>query len=200
MLRGVADLHAPAGDVDLLVAPADGPRLAAAADRLGFARLPARRRGSHAFYLAYDPDGDLWLKLDVVTELAFGPKFELPSAAAADCLRRRHRASGVPVLARPDAFWALLLHRLLDRGRIGDAARELRRLAADPDCADSPLAREVDELGAPGCASAVLLDAARRGQWERLEALAPELAAAWARARRGAVRRRRAVARLWRLA
>jgi thymidylate kinase len=199
VLRGVADLHAPAGDVDVLVASADARRLAAAADRLGFARLPARRRGSHAFYVAYDASDDRWVKLDVVTELAFGPGFELPSAAAAACLERRTRAGRVAVLAAPDAFWCLLLHRLLDRGEIGSAAAELHRLALEPGCEDSPLARELDALGAP-CESAPLIDAARRGDWDRLEALAPDLAAAWARARRGAVLRRRAVARGRRLA
>jgi thymidylate kinase len=200
VLRGVADLHAPAGDVDLLVTAADAPRLAAAADRMGFARLPSRRTGSHRFYVAYDAAGDLWVKLDVVTELAFGPGFELPSAAAAECLRRRRRAGAVAVLDVADAFWCLLLHRMLDRGEIGAAAPELGLLAADPGCAESPLARELDELGAPECASAPLLDAARRGDWERLDALGADLAAAWRRARRGAIRRRRATARLRRLA
>jgi thymidylate kinase len=200
VLRGAADLHVPAGDIDLLVAPADAPRLAAAADRLGFARLPARRRGSHAFHVAYDAAGDLWLKLDVVTDLAFGPAFELRSAAAAECLRRRRRVAGVAVLADADAFWCLLLHRLLDRGAIGDAAPELRHLAAEPGCADSPLARELDGLAVPACSSASLLDATRRGDWQRLEALGPELARAWARVQRATVRRRRALARIRRLA
>jgi thymidylate kinase len=200
VLRGTADLQMPAGDVDLLVAPADAPKVAAAADRVGFARLPARRRGSHVFYVAYDTADDLWLKLDVVSELAFGPGFELPSAAAQECLRRRRRVGDVATLAAADAFWSLLLHRMLDRGEIGAAAAELRELAADRGCADSPLAREVDALGAPACGAAALLDAARRGDWERLDALAPDLAAAWARARPAAVRRRRALARARRLA
>jgi hypothetical protein len=200
VLRGVTHLHAPAGDVDLLVAPADAPKVRAAADRLGFARLPARRQGSHVFYIAYELAEDLWLKLDVVFELAFGPGFELPSSAAAECLRRRRRVGGVAALAAADAFWSLLLHRMLDQREIGAAAPELLELAADPGCADSPLAREVDALGSPACAAGVLLDAARREDWRRLDALAPELAAAWARARPAAVRRRRALAPVRRLA
>jgi hypothetical protein len=196
VMRGIDDLHAPTGDVDLLVTARDAPRVGAAAARAGFARLPAPRRGSHAFYVAYDTAGGRWLKLDVVTELAFGRGFALASAAAPECLRRRRRRGRVAVLDDADAFWSLLLHRLLDKGAIGAAtAGELHRLAAAPGCLASPLARELDAIAGAGCAAA-LLDAARRGAWPELEARAPALAAAWARRRRAAFLRRRARARL----
>jgi hypothetical protein len=195
VLRGIDDLHAPAGDVDLLIAPGDAPRLAAAAAAAGFARWPARRRGSHVFYVAYDAAGDRWLKLDAVSELAFGPDFTLPSSAGPECLRRRRRRGAVAVLDDADAFWSLLLHRLLDKGAIGAAAPELRRLATAPNAAASPLAREVDAVAGAGCAAA-LVDAARRGAWAELDERGARLAETWARQRRAAVLRRRLRGRL----
>jgi thymidylate kinase len=181
LLRGEDDLAAPAGDVDVLIAPGDARRAASALATVGFARLPAPGHGTHRFFLAYDQDADAWLKLDVVTELAFGPHFELRSRAAADCLRRRVRRNGVAVLDDADAFWCLLLHRLLDKGSIGASAGDLRRLAGAGGCANSPLAAEVDSIAAPGCAAAVLLAGARADDAAGLEALGPGLAAALAR-------------------
>jgi len=195
LLRG-ADLHAPDGDVDLLVAPADAPRLDALLARAGFARLPAPVRGSHTFHLAYDGAGGRWVKLDIVTELAFGGDFALVSDAGAACLARRRRAGAVAVLDDADAFWCLLLHRLLDKGAVGAAAADLARLAAAADCAGSPLAVELAGIGAPRCAPETLLALARRGAWAELDARAPALAAGWARRRRASVLRRRARARL----
>jgi len=182
LLRGEADLADPRGDVDLLVGPGETARVAAALAGAGFARLPAAGHGPHRFFLAYDAGAGRWLKLDVVGALAFGPDHDLRMRDGIACLRRRTWRDGVAVLDDADAFWCLLLHRLLDKGSIGAAAGDLRRLAAAPGCATSPLATELDRrIAAPGCEVARLIAAARAGDTAALEALGPRLARAWRR-------------------
>jgi thymidylate kinase len=195
LLRAEDDLAAPGGDVDVLMARGDAARAEAALASTGFARLPARGHGPHRFFLAYDRDDDAWLKLDVVTELAFGPSYALRSHAAAACLARRRRRNGVAVLDTADAFWCLLLHRLLDKGAIGPTAARLCALAADPRCATSPLALELDRrIASPGAAGR-LIAAGRAGDAAALEALGRRLAGAWRRRERASgLPRRLAVA------
>jgi thymidylate kinase len=199
LLRGAEGPDVPGGDVDLLVARDDAARFTGAIAPLGFARLPAWGYGSHRFHLGYDAATDRWLKLDVVTELAFGPWFSLPSETAPLCLSRRLRRGSAVVLDDSDAFWCLLLHRLLDKGSVGAAAAPLARLARAPGCAESPLAYEIERI-APGSCTPLLLDAARRSAWIELEAAGPALAAAWRRRHRLASLRRRAIGRLARSA
>ena len=199
LLRGAEGPDVPGGDVDLLVARDDVARFTGAIAPLGFARLPAWGYGSHRFHLGYDAATDRWLKLDVVTELAFGPWFSLPSETAPLCLSRRLRRGSAVVLDDSDAFWCLLLHRLLDKGSVGAAAAALARLARTPGCAESPLAYEIERI-APGSCTPLLLDAARRSAWIELEAAGPALAAAWRRRHRLASLRRRAIGRLARSA
>jgi len=199
LLRGAEGPDVPGGDVDLLVARDDVARFTGAIAPLGFARLPAWGYGSHRFHLGYDAATDRWLKLDVVTELAFGPWFSLPSETAPLCLSRRLRRGSAVVLDDSDAFWCLLLHRLLDKGSVGAAAAALARLARTPGCAESPLAYEIERI-APGSCTPLLLDAARRSAWIELEAVGPALAAAWRRRHRLASLRRRAIGRLARSA
>ena len=192
LLRGEADLAAPQGDVDLLVAPADLPRLGRLAAEHGFASVPAWGYGSHAFFVGYDAPRDLWIKLDVVTELAFGRNYALATGAEADCLARRKRVDGLPVLSDDDAFWTLLLHRLLDKGDVG--ARDAARLPvlAEGARTDSALARTVDSLCPPGWSARSIVAAASHGEWASLATLGDPLAVAWRRRGRAAVRRRTA--------
>jgi thymidylate kinase len=200
LLRGAESPDTHAGDVDLLVAPDDAARLTGAIAPLGFARLPAWGYGSHRFHLGYDAATDSWLKLDVVTELAFGPWFSLPSDAAAHCLSHCRRRGSAVVLDDGDAFWCLLLHRLLDKGSVGAAAAPLARLAHAPGCAESPLAHEVERIASGSCTPPLLLDAGRRAAWTELEAPSLALAAAWRRRHRIASVRRRVMGRLVRSA
>ena len=199
LLRGEADLAAPEGDVDLLVAPADLPRLGRLAAEHGFASVPAWGYGSHAFFVAYDSSGDLWIKLDVVTELAFGRNYALATDAEADCLARRTRVDGLLVLSDDDAFWTLLLHRLLDKGEVGprDAAR--LSVLAEGARTDGTLAQTVDSLCPPGWSADSIVAAASQGEWASLATLGDPLASAWRRRGRAAVRRRTAAnsARRW---
>jgi hypothetical protein len=179
LLRGADEVDLPGKDVDLLVAGAQMPRFRRLTARLGFASVPAWGYGSHAFFVRYDSARDAWIKLDVVTELAYGPNYALATGAEAECLSRRRRVDGDWVLAEDDAFWALILHRLLDKGSIG--ARDAARLPALAQAAqtDGPLARLVEALCAPDWSAGRIVAAARRGEWDSLSRLAPALAAAW---------------------
>lgn len=194
VLRGEALLERASGDVDLLVPPIDLSRLRHAVGELGFVPVPAWGYGSHRFFMGYDSVRDGWVKLDVVTELAFGPGFALPTGAEAACLERRRRQGRLAVLDDEDAFWALLLHRLLDKGSVPhDSVIRLRELAAAAGTG-GPLATRVDASCPPAWSAARLLGLARDGDWEALVAFGPQLTMSWRRHVRAAVWRRASAA------
>jgi hypothetical protein len=129
------------GDVDVLVARDDMPELDRVLVEAGFTPVPSWGYGTHRFFLHHDRDRDRWTKLDVVTELSFGEAFSLRSGAEGECLSRRQRVAGSWVLHPDDAFWSLLLHRLLDKRTIdGPSAERIRELSARASV-DGPLAR-----------------------------------------------------------
>lgn len=188
VLRGAEELARPEGDVDLLVRRAGLAAFRQVSADIGFVPLPAWGYGSHAFFLLYDEPADAWLKLDVVTELSFGRGYSLATGAEEACLQRR-RGGPIPVLEDADAFWALLLHRLLDKGTVPhDVGVRLQALAVD---AGGPLAVAVDRVCPPAWDAARVAAVARQGEWPVLVALAPLLAASWRRQRATEVWRRR---------
>lgn len=190
LLRGETELAEANGDVDLLVARGELPRLRGVAGGLGFVSIPAWGYGSHSFFVAYDAAADRWLKLDVVTELAYGPGYALATRAEDECLARRTRVDGIPLLSADDAFWSLILHRLVDKGDVGSRdAASLTRLAESAGTVGT-LARLTDSLCPPGWSADRIISASARGEWETLRALGPPLLTSWrARQRREAWRR-----------
>jgi hypothetical protein len=201
LLRGETDLRPASHDLDLLVAPEDLTALAAAVRPLGFAAVPTPARGSHQFFVSYLSALDRWMILDVVTELSFGPAYVLRTRAAAGCLARRERHGSVVVPSDDDAFWALLLHRLLDRDgsfRAQDRQR-LQRLVrgARPDGALAGFAAAI----CPGDADPVAMVAAvRRGEWSALSRLGEQLLETWRRKHRAQYLVRSVIASVaWRL-
>jgi thymidylate kinase len=200
LLRGADELAHPQGDVDLLADHRRWRDVVAALGALGFTRMPAWGYGSHAFFLTYDPATDSWIKLDIVTDLAFGPGFTLPSRVEGPVLARRRRVDGVWMLADEDAFWCLVLHKLLDKGAVpADVHDELRVLAAAP-CAESPLAAVVDRISPPGPSAHELVGHVRRGEWDELNGLAGSLRGGWLRHHRLTVLRRKVSHRFWKAA
>jgi thymidylate kinase len=179
LLRGSRADPGGSGDVDLLIAPSDIPRLTRALSDLEFVQLPWWGNALHPHFLGYDERRRRWIWLDVATELAFGAGYRLRAGVALRCLARRERSDGLPHLARDDRFWALLLHCLLDKGTIAERHRdELASLASD--AGDSgPLASVVAGIIAPVWEPDDLVDRARNRDWMALEAMAPELARMW---------------------
>lgn len=181
LLRGDVEARSPGDDVDLLVAPGDLGRVSTVLDRAGFLPLAADGRGSHVFFIRYFENDDVWVKLDLVTDISFGRYQELRTGVAEGVLARRHNAKGVWLAAADDAFWLLLLHCLLDKGRfpLGNAAR-LQELApaAEP---ENELARAAASSLPAGWDADRLIAAAHGGDHQRLTALAPTLRSQWRR-------------------
>lgn len=187
LLRGESELASTDQDVDILASPSDLLRLEQALAPLAYLRLPSHGRGSHAFFVTYDHADDCWVKLDVVTDLAFGRFQELRLEGAAGCLARRRQVGDLVLLAADDAFWTLLLHCLLDAGTFRDAhRRSLMSLAGESNVAGAlvpPLERAV---GSAQVSTVVALT--RAGDWAALEREAPAVRAAWVRRHPFAVR------------
>ncbi len=190
LLRGEAELEAPGGDVDLLASVEELPRIHEAVAPLGFVAVPTWGRGSHRFFVVYDERSDAWLKLDVVTELAFGPHFAVRTGEAAGCLARRQRVASLSVLADDDAFWSLLLHCLLDRGNVPPKHAERLADLAGSAYVDSPLAHWTTACCPEGWDAAGVLDRARNTDWTVLTSIAPRIVRRWAEQHRLAYLRR----------
>ncbi len=93
------------GEIDLLVAKEDFAALARTLMCAGFVCLPVRGYHPHHFFVTYDHTGDRWLKLDVVTEIAYGaPVAALRTALAEECLRSRRNVAPafLPAPETPD--------------------------------------------------------------------------------------------------
>ena len=134
------------GELDLLVSAGQLPRLKQVLKALGFVHLPNLGHAPHHFFIAYDPGfgevadpaangalrGDQapagmdgWLKLDVITEVAYGqPTHALRTSLAESCLNHRRRCGLTYVPAPEDELITLLLHCVLDKGYFADAWRE----------------------------------------------------------------------------
>jgi thymidylate kinase len=198
LLRDEVELAEPEGDVDLLLEPAAAGRARKLLRSLSFVRVPTLGRGSHVQYVGYHAEDERSIKFDIVTDLAFGPYFALHTRAAAGCLARRRRVAELATLAPDDAFWALLLHELIDSGRSrpkrANRLEELSREARpDTDWA------EYVAISSEGWTTERVLDAARRADWNALEGLSSTIGAMWIRRDRLAVSARLIAGRLGRL-
>ncbi len=126
------------GEVDLLVQPSQFRPLRDLLAQLGFLNLPSGGHAPHHFFIAYDEESDGWLKLDVVTEVAYGkpiPALRTPLADA--CLARRCRCGPTFTPSPEDELATLLLHCVLDKGYFAPARRQ-RLQALRGQVADEP--------------------------------------------------------------
>lgn len=196
VLRGEGELARPAGDVDLLIEASGLARVEAILGAAGFLLIPTAGRGSHRLHVSYDERDGTWIKLDLVTELGFGPYFALVAPLAADCLARRRIVRGVPVLAADDAFWTLLLHCALDSRAFPDRhGQRLRALSAEASV-DSQWTTEVFPRPGDRARAASLLSWAAAGSWSTLLDHGPALERGWLRGQLASARRRRIAGRL----
>jgi thymidylate kinase len=182
LLRGEAALADPTGDVDLLVATDDLDRLDEVLPGQGFLRVPAR--GAHRCFVGHDASTGRFLELDIESDVDFGssghpvvnwlrPKLRTGSAAAVLANRRRQ---GPLTLPDPDdAFWALLLHCIVDKGAVAAHHRaRLIELAAQART-DGVLGRVVSAHCPPEWNAEQVLAAASAGQWAELVAVGTQL-------------------------
>jgi thymidylate kinase len=187
LLRGEDKLADPRGDIDLLIAASDMPAARRTLLTAGYVEERSWGIAPHRPFLGFDPVTGTWLKLDVVTGLAFGRHAELPLPGADGILARSRRDGVVSVPAPEDAFWLLLLHALLDKRSVGDAyrarAEELAPLVLDSARgaeAGSP-ARFVNDLGVDGWNAASIAETVARGEWTSMGTVSSALRAAWRR-------------------
>jgi O-antigen/teichoic acid export membrane protein len=176
LLRVPSSLAAPTGDVDILVAPEDSVALSDAARALGFVALPGWEAAPDLILVRYDRASDRWLLLDVSTSVSFrSPRgWRLPDATE-QVLRRRALSDGIALPAEGDAFWLLVLHCLLDKGRVASHYRtRLRRLSSA--AMESPLGATVCAAAGPAFAQRDFVAAAEAGDTEALAELGVRLA------------------------
>jgi thymidylate kinase len=183
LLRGEARLADPSGDVDLLVDPVDLPRLDTVLVRAGFVPVPGLGKGAHRGYVGHAA-GDRFLELDVEFSVEFGPSGHfavnwlrptLRTGAAQALLAGRRRVGPLVLPGVDDAFWALLLHCVVDKGAVAERhATRLAELApqARPDGVLGPI---VTAHCPAGWDAARVLATARAGDWPALVALGPRL-------------------------
>jgi len=159
----------PGGELDVLIARDDLHTLMEVLQQLDFIRLPVWGHAPHRFFVTYVESADAWLKLDVVTELAFGrPVHNLRTDLAAPCLANRQRFG--PVFGPPaeEELIALLLHCVLDKQRFSPTriarVQELRhRISREADVS-AYLAR----YWSPQTTWSDLAGRIDRGEWEAL--------------------------------
>ncbi|TLM73757.1 hypothetical protein [Pseudarthrobacter sp. NamB4] len=164
--------------MDLLVAP----ELLAGLDHLlagvGFQRVAALGHGSHRFYFRYVPDEDLWIKLDIVSDIRFGKFQELRTPLAAGCLRRRVALGPLWLPEARDQAWLQLLHLVLDKGEIAADRIPAARSAATVASAGDPVATYLDGKLGEGTAQN-LLDMLNSGNFSDVPAAAARIRTQW---------------------
>lgn len=178
LLRGEDDLARPTGDVDILVARGLLPRLDELMNGIGLCRVRAAGHGSHRFYFGYSDSVELWLKLDFVSEISFGPYQQWRTPLAPGCLERRVRNGVLWLPAPDDQAWLQLLHLFLDKGEIQPTRKEAARTAASIAGTGDRIAGYVDRRSGADTA-AQLLDLVRSGSFDEAPALATRLRSGW---------------------
>jgi len=181
LLRGADRLSRPSGDVDLLVASTGMGKFDAAVTKIGFSSQGWALLVSRRSYVAYSASDELWVRLDVVSQVSFGPLLEFNTVTSEQILKRKIRSGSVVILDPDDAFWHLLLHYMLDKGNVPDVLRpqvsELAR-AARP---TGPLSQVVERL-APNSSRAILLSV-QRSAWSEVDRLFVDLRYSWVKSR-----------------
>lgn len=183
LLRLPSNLGSPTGDVDILVERSDARALRDAAGELGFVALPGWDSPPDLILVSYEKASDRWLVLDVSTAVSFrAPRAWRLAGAAQEVLDRRWRRDGMVVPSDGDAFWLLLLHCLLDKGRVPTHHQvPLRSLAP---------AGHSSRLGTAACLAAggriapiEFMRAATREDWNALSQMGRRLGAQLGRRR-----------------
>jgi hypothetical protein len=130
VLRGYDELLTPSvsQQVDLLLRPSDRRRFEVVMEVMGFVRSPALGPRTCRPYVAYDPEDDCWIELQVVETLRYGTPLRCLELPLASALLARRRRRGVAWMAAPeDELLTLLLHCVLDTRRFREGERSRLR-------------------------------------------------------------------------
>ena len=184
ILRGEHDLGDPRGDVDILV---DGSHTLGAVERalrpLGIVAVPQLGEGAHRLFVGHHRPTRRWIEFDVEWDLDFGPQHHftfnwlapaLRSWAAQAVLDRRRRSPDLPglwVLHADDAFWALLLHVIVDKAAVKPHHADRLVVLSDQATSSGPLARVVAAACPDGWDADRVIRCARARDWRCLIAL-----------------------------
>lgn len=178
LLRGQDDLAHPSGDVDILISRELLPLLDGSLETVGFRRVLAPGHGSHQFYFSYSTTAGAWVKLDVVSDISFGPYQQWRTPLAQPCLRRRVRSGPLWLPAPPDQAWLQLLHLFLDKRQIAPPRVEDARYAAAAGSADDSIAGYIDRCMGSGTAAEVL-ELVRAGRFDDVPTAAAAMTTRW---------------------
>jgi len=178
LFRGEERMQKPTGDIDVLIASRDLEMTDKVLATLGFSRQGSALMVTRRTYVAYVPEDDLWLRLDVVTRVAFGELLEFDTSAAGAFLAAKRRSGVLFLPESNDAFWHLLLHYMLDRGDIPLPWREILRERAKDAHAAGPLAASLDALPSD-VTSPHVLAVVQAADWSSLQALFSDIRKAW---------------------
>lgn len=179
LLRGEDDLARPSGDVDVLVSKELLPGLDKLFESVGFCRVLAPGHGSHRFYFCYAPSGDFWVKLDIVSDIAFGRYQQWRTPLSRRCLGGRVRRGQLWLPAQEIQAWLQLLHLVLDKGEIAPDRREAARKAAEAASVGDVVADFMDRRMGPSTA-ADLLKLVHSDRFEDVPAMAASMRSRWA--------------------
>ena len=171
VLRGYDELDTDGAhqEVDILVERHQFPLLSRLLTMHGFVTLPPWGHAPHHFFVAYDDERDVWLKLDVVTELRYGrPVRWLDTKLASGCLDNRRPCGRTYVPSPEDECITLLLHVLLDKGSLKATHRTRLHML----CGGVTEAQRLQELWThyvtPTLSWHVLQQIIREGKWQTL--------------------------------
>lgn len=172
-------------EVDLLIDEEHLPQASRLLARHRLVRIPAWGHSPHHFFVAYLEQTSAWLKLDVVTRIAFGtPSHAIHTSLAESCLRRRRPLGPVFVPSPEDELVMLLLHCVLDKGRFSDQRRcrlqQLRHQITD----QGHLAQLLADHWSPAADWPTIARRLESGHWESLLAESGRVAAYLSRGQR----------------
>lgn len=189
LLRGEHELADPRGDVDVLIdARRDLGTIERALCALGITAVPQVGAGAHRLVVGHHRPTRRWIEFDLEWDLDFGPQRHfmlnwlapsLRTRATDAVLARRCRAPELPslwVLHPDDAFWALLLHVIVDKQTVKDRHADRLVALAGGASEGGPLADVVAAACPPGWDVARIIRSTLDRDWPTLVALGRVLA------------------------
>jgi thymidylate kinase len=156
-------------DIDLLVQQRDLIRMQQVLRPLGFVLIDRWGQQPHVFFVGYDPVADAWIKLDVVTELVYGsPVPFLRTELAKSCFNRRRKKNDIYVLSAEDEYVTVMLHCLLDKGKIRPRYQKRLAVLLDEIQDRRYLSTLFEQVFPPTIPPSSIEEHIRNGRWDAL--------------------------------